>query len=252
MPHMMIALPLSALFFGAGGTTDPHGCIPSAGYTWCAAKSACVRIWELETEAEREACAPPDDIPDAELESCKDGTNGCCWQPKTRGGALGGTPVFDTTYDLRALALPAGQYYKANSSALYHNETANEDYSYLFNICAPGGVPKSAVMMSPACQKYPPKVTEVSVWQIGQPGVCPRHFEERWCHGVDEASHQTVDLDCLCMAKSVESAVQGKCHNTGLPESFSPQPLLHPSTQSMSSRVRGSAWMRVRAKVRGG
>ena len=30
-----------------GGDRDAHGCIGSAGYTWCAREQACVRSWEL-------------------------------------------------------------------------------------------------------------------------------------------------------------------------------------------------------------
>jgi len=29
-----------------GGDKDAHGCIPSAGYTWCAPKQKCLRTWE--------------------------------------------------------------------------------------------------------------------------------------------------------------------------------------------------------------
>ena len=29
-----------------GGDKDAHGCIPSAGYSWCAPKNKCLRIWE--------------------------------------------------------------------------------------------------------------------------------------------------------------------------------------------------------------
>jgi hypothetical protein len=29
-----------------GNDTDPHGCIPSAGYTWCDAKQKCIWPWE--------------------------------------------------------------------------------------------------------------------------------------------------------------------------------------------------------------
>jgi len=29
-----------------GGDRDAHGCIPSAGYSWCAEKSKCLRTWE--------------------------------------------------------------------------------------------------------------------------------------------------------------------------------------------------------------
>lgn len=33
-----------------GADRDPHGCIPSAGYSWCARERACVRPWELAKE----------------------------------------------------------------------------------------------------------------------------------------------------------------------------------------------------------
>jgi hypothetical protein len=29
-----------------GGDRDKHGCIPSAGYSWCASKMKCLRLWE--------------------------------------------------------------------------------------------------------------------------------------------------------------------------------------------------------------
>ena len=29
-----------------GNDKDAHGCIPSAGYTWCEAKQKCLRVWE--------------------------------------------------------------------------------------------------------------------------------------------------------------------------------------------------------------
>ncbi|MDD4318786.1 MAG: hypothetical protein PHW10_00450 [Candidatus Peribacteraceae bacterium] len=29
-----------------GGDRDVHGCIPSAGYSWCEAKQKCLRVWE--------------------------------------------------------------------------------------------------------------------------------------------------------------------------------------------------------------
>jgi hypothetical protein len=31
-----------------GGDKDAHGCIGSAGYTWCEAKQKCLRVWEEE------------------------------------------------------------------------------------------------------------------------------------------------------------------------------------------------------------
>jgi hypothetical protein len=30
-----------------GGQRDAHGCLPAAGYSWCAKENACVRPWEL-------------------------------------------------------------------------------------------------------------------------------------------------------------------------------------------------------------
>jgi len=33
-----------------GGETDEHGCLVSAGYTWCEPKQKCLRIWEEECE----------------------------------------------------------------------------------------------------------------------------------------------------------------------------------------------------------
>lgn len=29
-----------------GGDKDEHGCIPSAGYSWCTPKNKCLRVWE--------------------------------------------------------------------------------------------------------------------------------------------------------------------------------------------------------------
>jgi hypothetical protein len=37
-----------------GGDRDAHGCIGSAGYTWCEVKQKCLRVWE-------ESCATPTD-----------------------------------------------------------------------------------------------------------------------------------------------------------------------------------------------
>lgn len=38
-----------------GGDRDAHGCIPSAGYSWCARTAQCERPWEL---AKREGFSP--------------------------------------------------------------------------------------------------------------------------------------------------------------------------------------------------
>ncbi|MBU1199860.1 MAG: hypothetical protein KKF46_07725 [Nanoarchaeota archaeon] len=37
-----------------GGDKDEHGCIGSAGYTWCEAKQKCLRTWEEACEKEQE------------------------------------------------------------------------------------------------------------------------------------------------------------------------------------------------------
>ena len=34
-----------------GGDKDEHGCIGSAGYSWCAVKNKCLRVWEEKCEA---------------------------------------------------------------------------------------------------------------------------------------------------------------------------------------------------------
>ena len=33
-----------------GGDKDEHGCIGSAGYSWCAEKNKCLRVWEEKCE----------------------------------------------------------------------------------------------------------------------------------------------------------------------------------------------------------
>jgi len=40
-----------------GNDRDAHGCIGSAGYSWCQAKQKCLRVWE-------ESCASPSATPD--------------------------------------------------------------------------------------------------------------------------------------------------------------------------------------------
>lgn len=37
-----------------GGDRDEHGCIPSAGYTWCESANECYRPWEKECEGEED------------------------------------------------------------------------------------------------------------------------------------------------------------------------------------------------------
>ncbi len=48
-----------------GNDTDAHGCIPSAGYTWCDAKQKCIRPWE-------ENCTAPILVGnDSDIHGCK-------------------------------------------------------------------------------------------------------------------------------------------------------------------------------------
>mmetsp|Transcript_13453 Transcript_13453/g.31374 ORF Transcript_13453/g.31374 Transcript_13453/m.31374 type:complete len:125 (-) Transcript_13453:540-914(-) len=34
-----------------GGSTDDHGCLTSAGYSWCESSSVCIRVWETSCTA---------------------------------------------------------------------------------------------------------------------------------------------------------------------------------------------------------
>ncbi len=36
-----------------GGDKDEHGCIGSAGYTWCEEKGSCIRLWEEDCSVNR-------------------------------------------------------------------------------------------------------------------------------------------------------------------------------------------------------
>ena len=38
-----------------GGDKDAHGCIGSAGYSWCEAKQKCLRVWEENCTVEKPA-----------------------------------------------------------------------------------------------------------------------------------------------------------------------------------------------------
>ena len=40
-----------------GGDRDEYGCIPSAGYTWCASRSECLRSWEEECPLTEQICS---------------------------------------------------------------------------------------------------------------------------------------------------------------------------------------------------
>lgn len=54
-----------------GGDKDEHGCIGSAGYSWCEAKQKCLRTWEESCSAECGTC-PQLSSPGPDF--CKDGT----------------------------------------------------------------------------------------------------------------------------------------------------------------------------------
>ncbi|MEA2112767.1 MAG: hypothetical protein U9P50_02220 [Patescibacteria group bacterium] len=67
-----------------GGDRDEHGCIGSAGYSWCEAKEECLRPWEEEWDESCEASLPGDvsmegDVPGMvactmEAKICADGS----------------------------------------------------------------------------------------------------------------------------------------------------------------------------------
>jgi putative hemolysin len=42
-----------------GGDKDIHGCIGSAGYSWCEAKQKCLRIWEENCTVQNSQIANP-------------------------------------------------------------------------------------------------------------------------------------------------------------------------------------------------
>lgn len=45
-----IVLPTSTSTPIIGGDTDAHGCLGPAGYSWCAVKNKCLRVWEEKCE----------------------------------------------------------------------------------------------------------------------------------------------------------------------------------------------------------
>ena len=50
--HMLLLAVIgSATAFGIGGQKDPHGCLPGAGYKWCAAHNKCERPWMVKCPA---------------------------------------------------------------------------------------------------------------------------------------------------------------------------------------------------------
>jgi hypothetical protein len=55
-----------------GGDKDEHGCIGSAGYSWCAVKNKCLRVWEEKCEVVATTTNPVACTMDAMM--CPDGT----------------------------------------------------------------------------------------------------------------------------------------------------------------------------------
>ena len=47
VPHIIYRAPEASI---VGGDRDEHGCIGSAGYSWCETKQKCLRIWEESCE----------------------------------------------------------------------------------------------------------------------------------------------------------------------------------------------------------
>lgn len=54
-----------------GGDKDTHGCIGSAGYSWCAVKNKCLRVWEEKCEV---ATTSEPVICTADAQMCSDGS----------------------------------------------------------------------------------------------------------------------------------------------------------------------------------
>jgi len=52
-----------------GGDRDEHGCIGSAGYSWCASKNKCLRIWEEECPGATVNAPEPPSPPEPQLNS---------------------------------------------------------------------------------------------------------------------------------------------------------------------------------------
>ncbi len=62
-----------------GGDKDTHGCLPSAGYTWCDAKQQCIRPWEENCTTEQ--TTPTDGLPTDDLTGVQPDTDPSCTCP---------------------------------------------------------------------------------------------------------------------------------------------------------------------------
>jgi hypothetical protein len=61
--------------FLLGSDRDAHGCIGSAGYTWCEAKNKCIRPWEEECVSEELT----QEAKESKIQECRD--MGGIWYP---------------------------------------------------------------------------------------------------------------------------------------------------------------------------
>jgi hypothetical protein len=68
----VIINPISTTTPIVGGDRDAHGCIGSAGYSWCAVKNKCLRVWEEKCEVAATSTNPVACTMDAMM--CPDGT----------------------------------------------------------------------------------------------------------------------------------------------------------------------------------
>jgi len=61
-----------------GGDRDEHGCIPSAGYTWCEVLEECIREFDTECPVVETSTSPPTPVPTSDEISGGDrDENGC-------------------------------------------------------------------------------------------------------------------------------------------------------------------------------
>jgi hypothetical protein len=72
IPDIIDKVPATTTDNIVGGDRDTHGCIGSAGYTWCEVKNKCLRIWEEKCEVVSTSTEPVFCTMDAM--QCPDGT----------------------------------------------------------------------------------------------------------------------------------------------------------------------------------
>jgi len=57
-----------------GGDKDEHGCLGPAGYSWCAMKNKCLRVWEEKCEATSVSTSTDPVVCTADAMQCPDGS----------------------------------------------------------------------------------------------------------------------------------------------------------------------------------